>query len=323
MGRPVGLLVLGPAVLILAGCGSNHSQQADHQPRPGTPIAVTKKFTGSYPIKVVGTTGMVADLVRNVGGRHVQVEQLMGPDVDPHTYKASTGDVGKLGQADLIFYSGFHLEGKMGEIFLRLARKQPTFAVAEHLEAKHILLTPEQAYDPHLWFDVSLWSLAAGVVRDVLTAYDPPHQADYDKNGRAYQDQLAQLHTYAQEQLATIPPSRRVLVTAHDAFAYFGRAYGLEVRGIQGWSTATEASVKDINNLVNFLSQRAIKAVFVESSVNPRNVEALIEGCQARGHKIVLGGTLYSDALGSADSSTGTYLGMVRHNVDTIVKALK
>jgi manganese/zinc/iron transport system substrate-binding protein len=295
--------VLAVLALVVPGCGTN---EKDNKRR----LAVC-------------TTGMVADLVRNVGGERVQVIQLMGEGVDPHRYKANIADVQKLNTADLIFYSGLHLEGKMADIFERLAAKRPTFAVAESIDEKQRLQDASRAHDPHLWFDVSLWSQAAGVVRDALVKHDPRHADEYRARADAYQAELAKLHAWAKSQLASIPKERRVLVTAHDAFQYFGRAYDMEVRGIQGISTETEAGLKDINNLVEFLVSRKIKAVFVETSVNDRNMKALVEGCAARGHTVVVGGELFSDAMGKEGTPEGTYSGMVRHNVNTIVKALQ
>ncbi len=266
---------------------------------------------------------MVADLARTIGGNRVAVTQIMGEGVDPHLYKASPGDVQILGDADAIFYSGLHLEGKMTDVFVRLARKKPTFAVTEHLSDGSVLETAAGAYDPHVWFDVSLWRQAAGVVRDALMAFDPKHAAEYQSRADAYQAELAKLDDYAKTQLATVAKDRRVLVTAHDAFRYFGRAYDVEVKGIQGISTESEAGVREVNELVDFLVARKIKAVFVESSVSDKNVRALLEGCRARGHTVVIGGELFSDAMGKDGTPEGSYPGMVKHNVDTIVKALK
>lgn len=311
------------AILVGSGCNKDGATPSP-EGRPGqAPPTVEKTFAGEYPMKAVCTTGMVADLVRNVGGERVQVAQIMGEGVDPHLYKASPGDVNQLNGADVIFYSGLHLEGKMADVFVRMARKKPTFAVTEYVPENKVLDNHEGAFDPHLWFDVSLWSEAAGAVRDALKAFDPKHADEYQSRADAYQAELRKLHEYAKTQLATIPKERRVLVTAHDAFRYFGRAYDIEVKGIQGISTESEAGVKEINTLVSFLVAKQIKAVFVESSVSDKNVRALLEGCRARGHTVVIGGELFSDAMGKDGTPEGTYVGMVRHNVDTIVKALK
>jgi manganese/zinc/iron transport system substrate-binding protein len=322
---PVRIAVL--AAICFGGCNrSTPTPSADdgHEAgrRPG-PLAVDKTYSGNYPIRVVCTTGMVADLSRTVGGESVAVSQIMREGVDPHLYKASPGDVNRLNEADIIFYSGLHLEGKMSDVFVRMARRKPTFAVTEYIPEGRVLENPEGAFDPHLWFDVSLWRDAAGVVRDALAAFDPKHAADYRRRGDAYQAELAKLHDEVKRKLATVPKARRVLVTAHDAFRYFGRAYDVEVRAVQGISTESEAGVREVNALVAFLVERQIKAVFVESSVSDKNVTALLEGCAARGHKVIIGGELFSDAMGKEGTAEGTYVGMIRHNVDTIVKALQ
>lgn len=308
------------SIVFLAGCGGKPAPVV----KTGGLIVVSSTFKGEYPIKVVATTGMVGDLVRNVAGEHAQITQLMGEGIDPHLYKPSSGDVSTLNNADIIFYSGRNLEGKMGDLFVRMAGRKPTFAVTDYIDDQFILDNEEQHFDPHLWFDVALWSKTVGVVRDVLVQYDPKHAAEYQANADAYQKKLLALHEYAKTQLATVPKEQRVLVTAHDAFRYFGRAYDIEVRGVQGISTESEASVKEINELVQFLANRKIKAVFVESSVSEKNVKALIEGCQkGRNHTVVIGGELFSDAMGKPGTPEGSYEGMIRHNVDTIVKALK
>lgn len=305
-----------------AGCGSGHGHGHAQSPNDHHGHAQHRR-SGSQPIKVVCTVGMVADLVTNVGGAAVSVSQLMGAGVDPHLYKASPGDVRALAAADMVFYSGRHLEGKMGDVLERMASKKPTIAVADRIDADKLLKTPEGTFDPHLWFDVSLWSEAAAVVRAALAEYDPDSASAYEMNCKAYRAKLADTHEFAKRQIATIPEEQRVLVTAHDAFEYFGRAYGIKVRGVQGWSTDTEAGVKEINEMVDLLTRQRIKAVFVETSVNDRNVKALVEGCRARGHAVRIGGSLFSDAMGDPGTEKGTYIGMVTHNVLTIVEALK
>ena len=278
--------------------------------------------TGDGRIKATCTVGMVADMVRAIGGDRVAVTQLMREGVDPHTYKASAGDVSALGSADMVFYSGLHLEGKMAEQLERMARRKPSVAVAESLPAQ-ALLDSDGAHDPHVWFDAALWSQASESVCAALCKRDPGHAADYKARTAAYRERLAALHEWAKKELASIPARRRVLVTAHDAFRYFGRAYGIEVRGIQGISTESEAGVRQVNQLVDFIADRGVKAVFVESSVSDRNVRALVEGCSARGHRVKVGGQLFSDAMGKDGTPEGTYEGMVRHNVRTIAEALR
>jgi manganese/zinc/iron transport system substrate-binding protein len=247
----------------------------------------------------------------------------MGEGVDPHLYKASPADVSQLSQADIILYSGLHLEGKLAELLERMSRRKLTVPVAEGIAAEKVLKDENEARDPHVWFDVSLWSEASQAAADALAAFDPKHAETYRANVANYRSRLAELHAYAQTHLATVPADRRVLVTAHDAFRYFGRAYGVEVRGIQGISTDSEASVREVTELVDFLVTKKIKAVFVETSVADQNIRALLEGCKVRGHDVAIGGTLFSDAMGKEGTPEGTYEGMVKHNVDTIVKALQ
>lgn len=289
----------------------------------GSDSSAVKQFTGKHPIRVVCTTGMVADLARNVGGEHVKVTALMKAGVDPHLYQASPGDVGLLSGADMVFYSGLHLEGRMTDLLENLADRKPAVAVTEAIPEDKILHDENGAHDPHLWFDVSLWSQAANAVRDTLVAFDSTHADDYRANADKYQQRLAKLHEETSAAIATIPQDHRVMVTAHDAFQYFGRAYKIDVRGIQGISTDSEAGVKQINDLVSFLVDRKIKAVFVETSVSDQNVRSLLEGCAARGHTVTIGGELFSDAMGAEGTPEGTYEGMIKHNVETIAKALK
>lgn len=282
-----------------------------------------RRHGGSRPVEVVATTGMVADLVRNVGGDRVKVTQLFGAGVDPHLYKATARDSSLLSRADLVVYSGHHLEGKMTDLFEHLARKTPTFAVAGHLPADALMRDGNGVVDPHIWFDVALWSRGADVVRDALSEYDPQHADGYAQRAEAYRAKLNALDAETNEKMNAIDPNQRVLVTSHDAFRYFGRRYGVEVKGIQGITTEAEASVRDIQDLVSFLASRRIRAVFVESSVNPRNIEALREGCRARGHEIAVGGELFSDAMGAEGTPEGTYEGMIRKNAETIARALR
>jgi len=277
-------------------------------------------------IRVTTTIGMVADTVRNVGGERVEVTALMGPGVDPHLYKASEGDIARLSEADLILYGGLNLEGKMGEIFQKMqAAGKPTVAVSEAVDRSLLREPPEfQGHpDPHIWFDVSMWEQTVPAVVEALAKVDPGSRSLYEQNGAAYEGRLKELHGYCKQQLAAIPKPQRVLLTAHDAFGYFGRAYDVEVLGLQGISTASDYGLKDIQDKVNLIVSRKVKAVFVESSVPRRSIEAVVAGAKARGHEVKIGGTLFSDAMGAAGTPEGTYEGMVRFNVDTIVRALK
>ncbi|HXT59919.1 MAG TPA: zinc ABC transporter substrate-binding protein [Pirellulales bacterium] len=304
----------------IAGCDSPGAAARHGDPKEAAPA---HRFSGAYPIRVTATTGMVADLAKHIGGEHVAVTQLMGEGIDPHLYKASPGDVSQLNGADMIFYSGLHLEGKMGDVLARQASKKPAVAVAEGIAKQRLLEVALGVYDPHVWFDVALWSETLASVEAALENFDPPHAAEYRRRAADYRAELAELDAECRKRISEIPREHRVLVTAHDAFHYFGRAYGVEVKAIQGISTQAEAGIKKINELVDFIAARKIKAVFVETSVNERNIEALVEGCQAQGHAVTIGGQLFSDAMGRPGTPEGTYPGMVRHNVEAIAKALE
>ena len=275
-------------------------------------------------LNVVTTIGMITDIVRNVGGERVEVTGLMGPGVDPHLYKASAGDVQRLTSAQLIFYNGLHLESKMGDILSKMTGNTKTIAVTNAVD-RSLLLTPpefEGQYDPHLWFDVTLWMEAVGKVRDALSEFDSDNTLMYWSNAERYLAKLAELHEYVKAQVERVPPEQRILVTAHDAFNYFGKAYGFEVRGLQGISTATEAGIADVQELATFIAEKRIPAIFVESSVSSRSLQAVQAAVNAKGFDVKIGGQLYSDAMGSDGTPEGTYIGMVRHNIDTIVTAL-
>ena len=251
---------------------------------------------------------------------------LMGAGIDPHLYKASQGDVKKLDDADVIFYNGLHLEGKMAEMFEALEKRKPTIAVSSYLKEEQLHAAPGQSqggHDPHIWFNVKLWISAAEVIRDTLAEKDSAHASYYKERAAAYIKELEKLDTYAREQIALIPEASRILVTAHDAFGYFGEAYGLTVTGLQGMNTMSEYGSKDVSKLRDYLVENNIKAVFIESSVPKKSIESVIEGARQLGHEVKIGGELYSDAMGDAGTVEGTYIGMVKHNVDTIVAALK
>lgn len=275
-------------------------------------------------IRIVTTIGMVTDIVKNVGGDRVEVTGLMGPGVDPHLYKASAGDVQRLTSGQLIFYNGLHLESKMGDILAKMSGNTKTIAVTDTVD-RSLLLTPpefEGQYDPHLWFDVTLWMKAVGTVRDTLGEFDSDNTLMYWTNAERYLAKLAELHAYVKSQAERVPSEQRVLVTAHDAFNYFGKAYGFEVRGLQGISTATEAGIADVQELATFIAERRIPAIFVESSVSTRSLEAVKAAVKSKGFDVEIGGELFSDAMGNEGTPEGTYIGMVRHNIDTIVTAL-
>ena len=280
----------------------------------------------SDTLNIVATTTMLADLSRLIGGEHVNVDGLMGPGIDPHLYQASAGDVTLMQNADVVVYNGLHLEGKMGEIFQSLTDRGSTVICIEDGLPKDQLLSWEDdssVHDPHIWFQVSLWKSAAKTVADRLSEADPSHAQAYKKNLEAYTLELEKLDIYIRDRINEIPKDQRVLITAHDAFQYFGKAYGLEVRGLQGISTDAEAGTADVSTLADFVTKRKIKAVFVESSVPPKTIEALQAAVKSKGFDVAIGGELYSDSLGGKNSGAETYLLIVKANVDTIVGALK
>jgi len=269
---------------------------------------------------------MITDMVENIGGDKVNVEGLMGSGVDPHLYKASEGDVSKLYNADVIFYSGLHLEGKLVEVFEKMASQgKNTIAISDGLDESTLIGSEYFAsnYDPHIWFDVDYWAQMTEFVTDKLSELDPENASNYEANRDAYLEKIKQLKTDLTLKIDELPQEKRILVTAHDAFNYFGRKFGFEVVGLQGISTATEAGVQDVQRITQFIIDNKVKAVFIESSVPRRTVEALQAAVRDQDQEVEIGGELYSDALGSAGTEEGTYVGMYKHNVNTIVNALK
>lgn len=326
--------ILAGAVLLMAGApaafaGTSSSTSAG----PGFDDRVTAPSSSPVPapltppsdrLDVVATVAMAGDLAANIGGDRVNVRNLMGEGVDPHLYKTSPGDVRAMSDADMILFVGLHLEGRMSDVIVKMAGRRTVVQVTDSIDEKLLREPPEFAghFDPHVWFDVSLWSKAAERVRDALIAKDPEGRETYERNAVEYAALLTELDRYAKETIATIPAERRVMVTAHDAFGYFGHAYGLEVLAIQGISTDGEASLQDINALVGTLVSRKIPAVFIESSVPRKTIDALVEGCRAKGHAVTIGGELFGDAMGRPGTLVGTYAGMVMHNVEVVTKAL-
>jgi len=279
----------------------------------------------SQKIVVTTTTNVITDLVENIGGDNVSVSGLMGPGVDPHLYRPSASDVKLLQNADIIFYNGLDLEGKMGDIFVKIGKEGTSvLAVSENIPPESLLtLENDGNFDPHIWWDVKLWAEAAKVVATGLKEYDPENSDKYEKNLSEYLNQLEILNSNNLIKINSIPQEQRVLVTAHDAFQYFGHTYGFEELSIQGWSTDSEAGIREIQNLADEISKRKIKALFVETSISPATIEALEAAIQDKGHDIVIGGELFSDAIGEKGTPEGTYVGAFTHNIDTIVKALK
>ncbi|MEM7228793.1 MAG: zinc ABC transporter substrate-binding protein [Planctomycetota bacterium] len=316
-GRTVVMIAAAIAIMsVFSGCRGEPGNTDD---------AVGDAVGNTGPYTIVSTVGMVTDVVDQVAGDRATVTGIMGSGVDPHLYKPTRSDVQVLLDADIVFYCGLLLEGRMTDTLIRAASSgKKVHAVTEMLDEQY-LLEPEEfegLNDPHVWMDPSAWVRAVDVVRDALIDFDPDGAAIYTANAAAYSEQLAALDAYAEDVLASVPESQRVLITAHDAFNYFGRRFGYEVVGIQGLSTESEAGVQDIERLVDLIVERGIDAVFIESTVSERNINALIEGARARGHDVRVGGELFSDAMGENGTYEGTYIGMVDHNVTTISRAL-
>ncbi len=294
-------------IMTMAGCSGQVDQEDDGK------------------LNVIATTTMLADAVRAVGGDSVKVEGLMGPGIDPHLYKASAGDVTKIREANVVVYNGLYLEGKMGEIFDDMARQNKTILKAAEVISEDKLIPVDSDYgnyDPHVWFNVELWIEVVEEIEKTLSNYDEENKEVYKKNADNYIKELKDLHSYVEERVKEVPKEKRVLITAHDAFGYFGEKYGFEVMGLQGLSTATEAGTADVRNLADYIAENEIPAIFVESSVPVKNIEALKDAVAARGFKVEIGGELFSDSLGDPGSEEGTYVGTIKHNIDTIVDSL-
>ena len=312
------LFALGFAVSIFAGCGEP-SRATTGQPTPGSPDKSSQRP------RVIATVGMVADIVRQVVGDRAEVSGLLNEGVDPHLYHPTRNDVQRLSAAAVIFYGGLMLEGRMQESLLKLKQNgKKVFAVSESLDHSLLRKPPEfdGHFDPHVWMDVKLWSQCVSAVAEGMSEFDRPHSEEFADRATAYQKELAQLDDYVRKVIESIPQEQRMLVTAHDAFGYFARAYGMEVRSVQGISTDSEAGVADINSLVDLLVTRKIGAIFVESSVSDKGLRAVIEGAGKRGWKVRVGGELFSDAMGQAGTYRGTYIGMIDHNATVIAREL-
>jgi manganese/zinc/iron transport system substrate-binding protein len=284
---------------------------------------ISAQYKGKYPYKVGTTVGMIADIVRQVAGDKAKVTNIIGTGVDPHLFNPTRSDVAVLLKSNIVFYAGLLLEGQMTDILSKISRKRPVYAVTELLDDTYLIQdTSTNHSDPHVWMDVRGWMKAVEVVAAALSEFDPANAVSYNKNAADYLVKLEQLDAYARKVIGSIPAAQKIMVTAHDAFRYMGRAYGIEVMGIQGLSTESEAGLKDINRIVDELVQRKIPAVFVESSVSDKNVKALLEGAESRGQKVIIGGELFSDAMGKTGTYEGTYIGMIDHNSTTIARAL-
>jgi manganese/zinc/iron transport system substrate-binding protein len=287
----------------------------------GWPIAAPAQ---DEPPKAVATIAMIGDVARNVAGDCVEVETLMGAGVDPHLYQASAGDVRLFRDADAILYSGYSLEGQLGDVLGRMGEEKPTVAVSPASIDPGALITVQDIYgiDPHVWMDASLWAEIAPTIADTLAQLAPDCATEMRANANDYAASLQALHGWVETSVATIPEEQRHLVTAHDAFEYYGRAYDIEVHAIQGISTEAEAGIADIRNVVDTVVELGVPAVFIETTINPRTIQAVIDAAADRGQKVEIGGELFSDAMGEPGTAKGTYIGMLHSNTVTIVPAL-
>ncbi|MGY3777709.1 metal ABC transporter solute-binding protein, Zn/Mn family [Isobaculum melis] len=295
--------------LLAIGCSGKTADSQDHD-----------------KINIVTTTTMLTDLVQTIGGEHVSVKGLMGTGVDPHLYQASAGDVIKMQEADMVVYTGLHLEGKMGDVFASLDKVgKDVIAIENGLDESRLIVSDDDgvSYDPHIWFDVANWKAAAKEVTKGLIAKDPTNEADYQQHLTDYLVELDELEIYIEKRVAELSEDQRILVTAHDAFEYFGQAYDFKVVGIQGISTVSEAGTGDVSEMANFIVKHHVKAIFVESSVSPKTIQALQAAVKAKGAAIEIGGELYSDSLGDKQSGDETYIKTFKKNVDIIVDSLK
>lgn len=273
-------------------------------------------------IKIITTIGQIAEPISIIGGDRVDVESLMGAGVDPHLYNATQGDIQKLASGDVIFYSGHHLEGKMGEIFEQISKTKPVLGISEGIPEEQLLKDAAGAIDPHVWFDIDLWKQGLEAATDQLKKVSPEDATYFESNKTAYFEQLDALKAETQDKISQIPSEQRMLVTAHDAFGYFGRMVDMKVVGLQGLSTEDEIGISDIQSTIDLLVENGIPAVFVESSINKSSINAVMEGASSAGHTVKLGGELFSDAMGAEGTTEGTYIGMYRHNVEVIYHAL-
>lgn len=307
------IIVIGVVALILGGCQGSTEK---------TNNASNGDDSLNDSIQIVTTIAQIGEPIEVIGGNRVEVKSLMGPGVDPHLYKATQGDIMTLQNADIILYNGLHLEGNMGEIFTKLQESKTTLAVGETIDEARLLKDENGATDPHIWFDLDIWKDALNSATELLKEYSPENADYFEQNKQNYFNKIEELKADATERLSSIPKEQRVLVTAHDAFGYFGRMFDIEVVGLQGLSTEDEVGLSDIQSTVDLLIEKQVPAVFVESSINQNSIQAVIEGASKAGLKVELGGELFSDAMGEAGTNEGTYLGMYQHNVDVIYQGL-
>jgi manganese/zinc/iron transport system substrate-binding protein len=277
--------------------------------------------TENGQLKIVCTTGIIEDALVNMYGDVANVQAIMGPGVDPHLYKPSQSDVSLLTHADIIVHNGLHLEGKMSEVLHKLGRTKKVYAMSDGLSKDKLRLLDAKSgvYDPHIWFDTELWRNAVQQVGEAISKDFPQFQSAQPKISK-YVHALDSIDKLIRNKVSQIDSTKRILIASHDAFNYFGSAYGVHVRGLQGVSTVAEYGLRDVTDLVNFIIDNNIKTVFIETSVSSRSIDAVIKGCEAKGFKVEIGGKLFSDALGDKGTSEGTYMGMVVYNVNLMIK---
>lgn len=309
LGAGMKRLILVLLFLTLSVCAVACSNQDDQNTRDGV-------------IHVTTTIAQIADPIIEIGGGHVKVTSLMGSGVDPHLYQATTGDISKLNQSDVIFYSGLHLEANMVKVFEQISETKPAIGIGDGIAKEQLLHDDNGSIDPHIWFDIELWQTALSAATDQLILMAPQYEAEFTANKEQYFAKLDKLKEESIAKLSQIPEEQRILVTAHDAFGYFGRMNAVKVIGLQGLSTETEIGLTNIENTIEVLKQYKVPAVFIESSINPASINAVIEGAQKNGLDVQLGGQLYSDAMGTEGTYEGTYIGMYEHNIKTIYEAL-
>lgn len=272
---------------------------------------------------ILTTTNIIADCIKNIVGDDAEVQSLMGTGVDPHLYKPSQGDIAKLNNADIIVYNGLHLEGKMTDMLEKLSKTKHVFSVADNLSLTDFIKVGEHSYDPHFWFDLRLWAKGLTNVALKIQSIDTANHGVYQQRLVDYQKEIVKTESLIKAQITKIPSSSRILITAHDAFSYYGRAYNIEVKGLQGISTMSDFGLRDVEMMIDLIVAKKIKSIFVESSISPKSIESIQEGVKAKKHAITIGGSLFSDALGAEETAEGTYLGMLKYNTNTITNALK
>lgn len=298
------------ALLLLVSCNSNKTVKENQKP------------------VIVATTSMLTDALINLVGDSAEIIGLMGPGVDPHLYQASPGDLKKMQSADVIVYNGLFLEGKLGSILENLSKKKEVINFSDGVPKELFIEVSEpeyenEIYDPHIWFSIDIWKKGTNVLANKLATLYPELKPYIAKNAQKFDLQLGALKMGIQAEINQIPEEKRILITSHDAFQYFGRMLGIQVEALQGLSTATEFGLQDRKRVVDLIIDKDINAIFIESSVSEKPIEAIIEDCKNRGKEVKNGGSLFSDAMGEQGTVAGTYLGMIHHNVSTIVNGWK